>query len=138
MALHAAPWAPWPRFDRRVYLLLLDDQRRLLLCGRYCGGWTVPQVRMPSGARFMESAIRFLDEQFGLTNPRVGSVYGFRQSRTVDNWEFDRVTAARVFIIRINDAEGQQSSREYPRTLDGASQTYEDGGGRSTLRASSL
>lgn len=54
------------------------------------------------------------------------------------NREFDRVTAARVFIIRINDAEGQQSSRDYPRTLDGASQTYEDGGGRCTLRASSL
>ncbi|MEV7900949.1 hypothetical protein [Streptomyces anulatus] len=86
----------------------------------------------------MESAIRFLDEQFGLTNPRFGSVYGLRQSRAVDNWEFDRVTAARVFIIRINDAEGQQSSRDYPRTLDGASQTYEDGGGRCTLRASSL
>ncbi|MET9886266.1 hypothetical protein ABZZ20_24650 [Streptomyces sp. NPDC006430] len=106
MTPHAAPWVPWPRFDRRAYLLLLDDQRRLLLCGGCCGGWTVPQVRMTSGTQFVESAVRFLDEQFGLTNPRFGSVYGVRQSRAGDNWEFDRVTAARVFIVRISDAEG--------------------------------
>ncbi|MFE1710124.1 hypothetical protein [Streptomyces sp. NPDC058728] len=69
---------------------------------------------MPSGAQFTESAIRFLDEQFGLTNPRFGSVYGLRQSRAVDNWEFNRVTAARVFIIRINDTEGAAIEQRSP------------------------
>ncbi|MFE7729142.1 hypothetical protein ACFU5D_25520 [Streptomyces anthocyanicus] len=42
-----------------------------------------------------------------MTNPRFGSVYGFRQSRASDNWEFDRVMAARVFIVRISDAGGR-------------------------------
>lgn len=87
MTPHAASWVSWPRFDRRAFLLLLDDQRRLLLCGGCCGGWTVPQVRMTSGTQFVESAVRFLDEQFGLTKPRFGSVYGVRQSRAGDNWE---------------------------------------------------
>ncbi|MFD2009938.1 hypothetical protein [Streptomyces narbonensis] len=109
---------PWPRFDRRAYLLLLDDQRRLLLCGGCCGGWTVPQVRLTSGAHFMESATRFLDERFGVTSPRFGSVYGIRQSRAGDNWEFDRVTAAHAFIVRISDAEGatiEQTSATHTR-----------------------
>ncbi|MFF4166290.1 hypothetical protein [Streptomyces sp. NPDC001741] len=114
MTLTASAWVPRPRLDRRVFLLLLDDQHRLLLCGGCCGGWTVPQVRMTSGARYMESAIRFLDEQFGLTHPRFGSVYGFRQSRAGDNWEFDRVTAARVFIVRISDAEGAAIEQRSP------------------------
>ncbi|MFJ8662343.1 hypothetical protein [Streptomyces sp. NPDC093795] len=114
MTLHAAPWVPWPPFDRRAYLLLLDDQHRLLLCGGCCGGWTVPQVRMAGRAQFMESAVRFLNEQFGLTSPRFGSVCGFRQTRAGDNWEFDRVTAARVFIVRISDAEGAAIEQRSP------------------------
>ncbi|MER6389722.1 hypothetical protein ABT236_14740 [Streptomyces sp. NPDC001523] len=114
MTSAAAPWVPWPRFDRRAYLLLLDDQRRFLLCGGRCGGWTVPQVRMTSGTQFVESAARFLDEQFGLTNPRFDSVYGVRQSRAGDNGEFDRVTAARVFIVRISDAEGVAIEQRSP------------------------
>ncbi|MEU0147343.1 hypothetical protein ABZ119_15505 [Streptomyces sp. NPDC006288] len=62
----------------------------------------------------MESAARFLDEQFGLTQPRFGSVYGFRQSRADDNWESDRVTAARVFIIHISEAEGAAIEQRSP------------------------
>ncbi|WP_159057786.1 MULTISPECIES: hypothetical protein [unclassified Streptomyces] len=62
----------------------------------------------------MESAARFLDEQFGLTHPRFGSVYGFRQSSAGDNWEFDRVTAARVFIVRISDTEGAAIEQRSP------------------------
>ncbi|MEV7181477.1 hypothetical protein [Kitasatospora sp. NPDC093679] len=62
----------------------------------------------------MESAVRLLDEQFGLSNPRLGSVYGFWQSRAGDNWEFGRVTAARVFIVRISDTEGAAIEQRSP------------------------
>ncbi|MFJ3615412.1 hypothetical protein [Streptomyces hydrogenans] len=62
----------------------------------------------------MESTVRFLNEQFGLTSPRFGSVCGFRQTRAGDNWEFDRVTAARVFIVRISDAEGAAIEQRSP------------------------
>ncbi|MFD0290676.1 hypothetical protein ACFWJS_05285 [Streptomyces sp. NPDC127061] len=112
MTLPATPWVPWPRFDRRAYLLLLDDQRRLLLCGGCCGGWSVPQIRLASSAHFMESATRFLDEQFGVTSPRFGSVYGIRQSCANGNWEFDRVTAVRAFIVHISNAEAAAVERK--------------------------
>ncbi|OKJ49316.1 hypothetical protein AMK28_33065 [Streptomyces sp. CB02115] len=101
-----------PRLDRRTYLLLLDDQRRLLLCGGCCGGWTVPQVRMTSDTSFLESATRFLQERFEVAAPRYGSVYGIRQSRIGEDWEFDRATATRVFIVRISDGEGSAIEKQ--------------------------
>lgn len=112
MPSSTAPWVPWPRLGRRTYLLLLDDQRRLLLCGGCCGGWTVPQVRMPASANFLDSATRFLQERFEVTAPRYGSVYGIRQSRTGEGWEFDRATATRVFIVHISDGEGSAIEKQ--------------------------
>ncbi|MFF4461188.1 hypothetical protein ACFY13_16740 [Streptomyces mirabilis] len=61
---------------------------------------------MTAGTDFLESATRFLKERFKVANPRYGSVYGIRKSTIGEDWEFDRATAARVFIVRISDAEG--------------------------------
>ncbi|MFB6822655.1 hypothetical protein ACFCXA_13805 [Streptomyces virginiae] len=96
---------PWPRFDRRALLLLLDDQHRVLLCGGCCGSWTVPQVRIDTGADFVGAATGFLADRFGMRDPRFGSGYGLRQSRLGDSWEFERTTASRVLIVRVSDEE---------------------------------
>ncbi|MFC6984846.1 hypothetical protein [Streptomyces cirratus] len=98
-------YVPWPRFDRRAFLLLLDDQRRLLLCGACCRGWTVPQVRLDKGADYLGQATRYLTQRFGVRNPRFSALYGVHQSRREEPWDFDRVTASRVFIVRVTDAE---------------------------------
>lgn len=107
-----SPFIPWPRLDRRAYLLLLDDQHRLLLCGGCCSGWTVPQVRINAGSDFRRAAVEFLAERFQLKDPRFESTYGLRQSRFGDNWEFDRVTATRTFIVRISDEQSREVTRK--------------------------
>ncbi|MFE6739055.1 hypothetical protein [Streptomyces tubercidicus] len=105
------PQLPWPRFDRRCYLLLLDEQQRLLLCGGCCGGWTVPQVRMTGSADFRAEGTRFLAEEFGVTAPRYGPVYGKRYSAHATDWEFDRVTALRVFFVHLSDEDSDRIER---------------------------
>ncbi len=40
--------------------------------------------------------------------PRFESTYGLRQSRFGDNWEFDRVTETRTFIVRISDEQSRE------------------------------
>ncbi|MFF5979428.1 hypothetical protein ACFY78_11330 [Streptomyces olindensis] len=42
--------------DRRVLLLLLDEQDRLVLCGGCCGGWAVPLVLLAAGTDFKNEA----------------------------------------------------------------------------------
>lgn len=101
-------YVPWPRFDRRAYLLLLNEQRRLLLCGACCRGWTVPQVRLDSGADYMGQASRFLMQRFGLQNPRFAALYGLHESRPEEAWESDRLTASRVFIVRVTDKQSAE------------------------------
>ncbi|MEU4358838.1 hypothetical protein [Streptomyces virginiae] len=98
-------YLPWPRFDRRAFLLILDDQRRLLLCGACCRGWTVPQVRLDTGADYLGQAARFLRQRFGVHSPRFSALYGLHQSRREGFWESDRRTASRVFIVRVTDKE---------------------------------
>ncbi|MFG3176248.1 hypothetical protein OG893_15280 [Streptomyces sp. NBC_01696] len=61
---------------------------------------------MTASASFLESATQFLQERFEVAAPRYGSVYGIRQSRTGEDWEFDRATSSRVFIVHISDGEG--------------------------------
>ncbi len=100
-------FVPWPRFDRRAYLLLLDDQQRLLLCGACCRGWTVPQVRLDAGADYAGQAVWFLRERFGVRNARFSSLYGLHQSRSDESWESDRPTASRVFIVRVTDEQAE-------------------------------
>ncbi|GGX48864.1 hypothetical protein [Streptomyces chryseus] len=104
-------YVSWPRFDRRAFLLLLDDQRRLLLCGACCRGWTVPQVRLDTGADYLGQATRFLRHRFGLRSPRFSALYGLHQSRREEVWESDRTTASRVFIVRITDEEAAAMQR---------------------------
>ncbi|WP_406068996.1 hypothetical protein OG372_14280 [Streptomyces sp. NBC_01020] len=104
-------YVPWPRFDRRAFLLLIDDQHRLLLCGACCRGWTVPQVRLDSGADYVEQATRFLKEHFGLRSPRFSDLYGLHLSRREDQWEADRMTASRVFIVRVTNEESAAMQR---------------------------
>ncbi len=104
-------YVPWPRFDRRAFLLLLDDQHRLLLCGACCRGWTVPQVRLDAGADYLGQATRFLTQRFGVHSPRFSALYGLHQSRREEPWDFDRVTASRVFIVRVTDEESAAIQR---------------------------
>ncbi|MGY4930518.1 hypothetical protein ACWD7T_05265 [Streptomyces sp. 900116325] len=67
---------------------------------------------MTTNAGFLESATQFLQERFELAAPRYGSVYGIRQSRTGEDWEFDRATATRVFIVHISDDEGSAIEKQ--------------------------
>ncbi|OAH14034.1 hypothetical protein [Streptomyces jeddahensis] len=102
-------YVPWPRFDRRVFHLLLDEQQRLLLCGACCRGWTVPQVRLDSGADYLGQATRFLQERFGLRDPRFSALYGLHQSRSDATWESDHPTPSRVFIVHITDEQAENA-----------------------------
>ncbi len=102
MACVQVPYIPWPRFDRRVLLLLLDDRQRLLVCGSCCHGWTVPQVRLDSGADFSGQATQFLKERFGIDRPRFAALYGVHESPMSKAWELDRQTESRVFIVRVS------------------------------------
>ncbi|MDD9376892.1 hypothetical protein M8Z33_09475 [Streptomyces sp. ZAF1911] len=104
-------YVPWPRFDRRAFLLLLDEQRRLLLCGACCRGWTVPQVRLDTGADYLGQATRFLRQRFDVRSPRFSALYGLHQSRREEPWESDRATASRVFIVRVTDDESAAMQR---------------------------
>ncbi|MCZ0975593.1 hypothetical protein O1L55_38890 [Streptomyces albulus] len=104
-------YVPWPRFDRRVFLLLLDEQQRLLLCGACCRGWTVPQVRLDSGADYLGQASQFLQDRFGLHDPRFSDLHGRHQSRSGAMWESDRPTASRIFIVRITDKQAENARR---------------------------
>ncbi|MEU9324102.1 hypothetical protein AB0D91_09840 [Streptomyces canus] len=94
-----------PTVDRRVLLLLLDDQHRLTLCGGCCGGWTVPQVLLATGTEFRDGATQYLAERFQIENPRFGTVYGVHETRESDCWEHDHRTISRVFIVRISPEE---------------------------------
>ncbi|QBJ91005.1 hypothetical protein D0Z67_12290 [Streptomyces seoulensis] len=91
--------------DRRVYLLLLDDENRLMLCGGCCNGWTVPQVLLEPGVDFQEGAVRHLARRFRIENPRFGSVYGIHETSESDCWERGHHTVSRILIVRINAQE---------------------------------
>ncbi|UXY20356.1 hypothetical protein N8I84_17760 [Streptomyces cynarae] len=91
--------------DRRVLLLLLDCQDRLMLCGGCCGGWTVPQALLATGTDFKDGATQYLAERFHIANPRFGSVYGVHETRESDCWENNQRTVYRVFIVRISVKE---------------------------------
>lgn len=94
-----------PAVDRRVLLLLLDDQHRLMLCGGCCGGWTVPQVPLAAGTEFRDGAAQYLSERFHIENPHFGTVYGIHETRESDCWEHEHRTITRVFIVRISPEE---------------------------------
>ncbi|MEU1853436.1 hypothetical protein ABZ499_30285 [Streptomyces sp. NPDC019990] len=91
--------------DRRVLLLLLDNQNRLMLCGGCCSGWTVPQALLAAGTDFKDGAAQYLAERFHIENPKFGSLYGVHETRDSDCWEHDQRTVSRVFIARISAKE---------------------------------
>ncbi|MFD6334046.1 hypothetical protein ACFWGI_31305 [Streptomyces niveus] len=94
-----------PGVERRVYLLLLDDENRLMLCGGCCSAWTVPQIPVDVDTDFRTAATRFLSERFQIRNPRYGSLYGIHRTSERDCWERDRPTVSRVFVVRIDVAD---------------------------------
>ncbi|MFJ8110384.1 hypothetical protein [Streptomyces sp. NPDC096132] len=104
--------------DRRAYLLLLDDQDRLMLCGGCCSGWTVPQLLLAPGTDFRDGAAHYLAERFRITNPRFGSVYGVLETQDLNCREHDRHTISHAFIVRISSDESnsiQATSRTHAR-----------------------
>lgn len=94
-----------PSIDRRAYVLLLDNENRLMLCGGCCGGWTVPQIPVGAHTDLRAAATHFLAERFQISNPRYGALHGIHRTREWDCWERDRPTVSHVFIVRINAAE---------------------------------
>ncbi|MFG3336556.1 hypothetical protein ACGFZZ_31630 [Streptomyces tendae] len=108
------PQIPQPRFDRRVYLLLLDAQDRLLVCGGCCSGWTVPQFSLGAGADFRGAAARFAASRFGIHSPHFGSVRGVHQTRTGDAWECDRTTLSHVLLVRISAEQSRTIEEDFP------------------------
>lgn len=91
--------------DRRVLLLLLDNQNRLMLCGGCCGDWTVPQALLAAGTDFKDGAAQYLAERFHIENPHFGSLYGVHETRESDCWEHDQQTVSHVFIVKIGTEE---------------------------------
>ncbi|MFI5899825.1 hypothetical protein [Streptomyces cyaneofuscatus] len=79
-------------------------------------------MRIDAGADFQGAAVDFLATQFQMSNPQFGPVYGLHQSQLGSNWEFDRVTASRVFIVHVTDKEshkiGQSSSSHVRWSLE--------------------
>ncbi|WP_407078314.1 hypothetical protein [Streptomyces sp. NPDC005435] len=109
---------PQRLIDRRVYLLLLDEQDRLMLCGGCCNGWTIPQLLLAPGTDFRDGAAHYLTQWLHITNPRFGSVYGVLESQDLNRWEHDRHTISHVFIMRISSDESdsiQATSRTHAR-----------------------
>lgn len=96
---------PQAATDRRVYLLLLDNEKRLMLCGGCCGGWTVPQALLAPDVNFRDGAAQLLADRFHIDNPRFGSVYGVHETREPACWEHDHHTISHVFIVRISSDE---------------------------------
>ncbi|MFE2334576.1 hypothetical protein [Streptomyces coelicoflavus] len=94
-----------PTVDRRVLLLLLDDQHRLMLCGGCCGGWTVPQALLGATTDFRIGAAQYLAERFRIEVPMFGTVYGVHETSESDCWEHDRKTVSRAFIVKISSEE---------------------------------
>ncbi|MFE6665747.1 hypothetical protein ACFVFH_19590 [Streptomyces sp. NPDC057697] len=62
---------------------------------------------MTSSVDFRATATAFLTKEFELA-PRFGPVHGRRHTEYTADWEFDRATATRVFIIHISSAEGDR------------------------------
>ncbi|MGP4084759.1 hypothetical protein [Streptomyces sp. KR55] len=91
--------------DRRVLLLLLDDQNRLMLCGSCCGGWTVPQFLLAADSDFRSGAAHYLADRFHIENPGFGSLYGVHETSEADCWEHDRQTVSHVFIVKISSEQ---------------------------------
>jgi hypothetical protein len=109
---------PQQPIDRRVCLLLLDDQDRLMLCGGCCSGWTIPQLWLAPGTDFRDGAAHYLAERLSITNPRFGSVYGVLETQDLNCWEHDRHTTSHVLIVRISSDESdalQATSRTHVR-----------------------
>ncbi|MFI6022360.1 hypothetical protein ACIBCP_32565 [Streptomyces sp. NPDC051287] len=107
-----------PTSDRRVYLLLLDDENRLMLCGGCCSGWTVPQTLLGPDTDFRDGAAQHLAERFHIDSPRFGSVYGIHETREPECWVHDHHTISRVFIVKISSRESdlfQASSPSHTR-----------------------
>ncbi|WP_157878819.1 hypothetical protein [Streptomyces sp. CT34] len=62
-------------------------------------------MRIGEVGSFEAAATRFLADRFQLLDPGFGSIYGTRQSRPDDDWEFDRVTASRLFFVRLSNRQ---------------------------------
>lgn len=110
--------SPSRRSDHRAYLLLLDDQDRLMLCNACCGGWTAPQVLLDPDSDFRESATRFLAKRFQVHDPRYGSLYGIHTTRDGECWQHDQPTVSHAFLVRISAEESdaiQQLSSAHAR-----------------------
>jgi hypothetical protein len=92
----------------------LNDQHRLMLCGEYCDGWTVPQVLLPTGTEFQDGATRYLAERFHIENPRFGSV---RRSRNTRVRLLGSLAVRSDIAARTGTGLRRQRSPAHPRRL---------------------
>ncbi|MDW4911358.1 hypothetical protein RB628_40255 [Streptomyces sp. ADMS] len=106
---------PQPHFDRCAYLLLVDDEDRLMLCGTCCSGWTVPRVLLDPEVDFRDAATQFLADRFQIHNPKYGTVYGVRKTQDSECWEHEHPTVAHVLLVRISSEESDSIQRTSTR-----------------------
>ncbi|MFJ1535325.1 hypothetical protein ACIOFV_44280 [Streptomyces mirabilis] len=81
-----------------MLLLLVSDDRQLLLCGACCGDWTVPSVHLGTDDEPARQARTHLAQAFGVGSPRLAAVRGVHTSGRDPAWEYERVTQTHVLI----------------------------------------
>ncbi|WP_416483233.1 hypothetical protein [Streptomyces sp. CL12] len=113
---------PGAQQDRRALLLLVSDDRQLLLCGTCCGDWTIPSIHLGTDDEPAHQARTHLTQAFGINNPRLAAVRGVHTSSRDQGWEYERVTQTHVLIFRMSNAEARSAyesgSRHTLWTLD--------------------
>ncbi|MGW2741013.1 hypothetical protein [Streptomyces sp. NPDC001450] len=113
---------PGGQQDRRALLLLVSDDRELLLCGACCGDWTIPSIHLGTDDEPAHQARGHLARAFGISNARLAAVRGAHTSGRDQAWECERVTQAHVLIAHISNAEARSAcdsgSRHTLWTLD--------------------
>ncbi|RPK41074.1 hypothetical protein EES40_21540 [Streptomyces sp. ADI93-02] len=109
---------PGAQQDRRALLLLVSDDRQLLLCGACCGDWTIPAIHFGTNDDLTRQARTHLTQVFGIDNPQFAAVQGVHTSNRDQTWEYERVTQTHALISRISNAEAHSvCAREGRHTL---------------------
>ncbi|MEW1614764.1 MULTISPECIES: hypothetical protein [unclassified Streptomyces] len=109
--------------DRRALLLLVNDDRQLLLCGVCRDTWTIPSVQIGTDAKPADEARRHLTRTFGISDPQLAAVRGVHTSGRDQTWEFERVTETHLLVCRISNEDARSACNRDARyslwTLEG-------------------
>ncbi|MFJ7629805.1 hypothetical protein ACIQZN_25240 [Streptomyces sp. NPDC097595] len=95
--------------DRRALLLLINDDRQLLLCGSCCDTWTIPSIHTGTGVEPAAQARQHLARTFGISNPQLAEVRGVHTSGSDQTWEYERITETHLLIYRITNEDARSA-----------------------------